>query len=104
MDTARRSLRPPRNMPYPMFPLPARPAVLFAIIAAGVLGGQQHALAQSNHDFGLGLIIGDPTGVTMKGFVTQDTAIDGAIGFAVLGGEDLHVHADFLWHFEVKRW
>lgn len=79
-------------------------SLLLAMIAVGVLGGSGRAFAQSDRGFGLGLIIGDPTGVTMKGFLTPETAIDGAVGFGLLGGEDLHVHADFLWHFEIKRW
>jgi hypothetical protein len=92
-------------MPHALSPSAARHLVLlFAIAAAGVLSVPQRAVAQSDHTFGLGLIIGDPTGLTLKGFLTQDTAIDGAVGIGVLGGDDLHVHADFLWHFEVKRW
>jgi len=81
-----------------------RCGLLFALVTVGVLSGNARALAQSNHNFGLGLIIGDPTGLSMKGFLTQDTAIDGAVGLGVLGGDTLHIHADFLWHFEVKRW
>ena len=78
--------------------------LLVAFFALTPLAASGTAAAQYDRGFGLGLIIGDPTGVSMKGFMTPETAIDGAVGFGLLGGEDLHVHADFLWHFEVQRW
>jgi hypothetical protein len=47
--------------------------------------------------FGLGLVVGEPTGVCAKFYLGDDTAIDGAIGYAPFRG-GFHVHADFLWH------
>src|SRR5689334_13516050 len=75
-----------------------------AVAALGVTSRASAQQAKSDHDFGLGLIIGDPTGLSLKGFLTRETAIDGAVGIGLLGGHDLHVHADFLWHFEIKQW
>jgi hypothetical protein len=93
------------GVPYSIRSPHLRGYLFVAIVAVGLLTSSGRSQAQSDgRGFGLGLIIGDPTGVTMKGFLTQDTAIDGAVGFGLLGGEDLHVHADFLWHFEVQRW
>lgn len=46
---------------------------------------------------GVGLIIGEPLGLTAKLYLSDDTAIDVAVGGAVLGG-GIHVHTDFLWH------
>jgi hypothetical protein len=59
--------------------------------------------APAERHFGLGLIVGHPTGLSLKGYLSPTTAIDGAIGF----GDTfrlIHVHADYLWHFEVQRW
>ncbi len=47
--------------------------------------------------FGIGLIVGEPTGVAVKQYLTDNTAIAGAVGFAFVGG-GLHAHADYLWH------
>lgn len=80
---------------------------LTAVLAAGLCwlaASPAAAQTPSDRDFGLGLIIGDPTGVTMKGFLTPETAIDGAVGFSLLHGNDLALHADFLWHFPIKQW
>lgn len=55
------------------------------------------ASAEEKGVFGAGLIIGEPTGVSVKYYLGDDTAIDGAVGGAVIG-KGLQVHADFLWH------
>jgi hypothetical protein len=78
-----------------------------AVVACALLGSARaraQSDSQSGKNFGLGLIIGDPTGLTLKGFLTRETAIDGAVGIGLLGGDDLHVHADFLWHFPIQHW
>jgi hypothetical protein len=93
-----------RFMRHSPFSARLRHTALFAVVALCVLGASGRVAAQSERGFGLGLIIGNPTGVSMKGFLSRENAIDGAVGFGVLGGEGLHVHADYLWHFEVKRW
>lgn len=77
---------------------------MIAVLLAAQSLDPSPGAAQSDRDFGLGLIIGDPTGVSMKGFLSEDTAIDGAVGIELIGGDDLHVHADFLWHFDIKQW
>ena len=43
--------------------------------------------------FGLGLILGDPTGVSAKYWLDKSHAIDAAIGFG-----NFSIHADYLWH------
>lgn len=48
--------------------------------------------------FGLGVIIGSPTGASAKLYLNQTNAIDAALGLSVLGAGGLHVHADYLWH------
>ncbi|MCG8422730.1 MAG: hypothetical protein MJE77_32855 [Proteobacteria bacterium] len=47
--------------------------------------------------FGLGLILGEPTGISAKLYLDDSTAVDGAAGVAIIGG-GLHVHGDYLWH------
>lgn len=46
---------------------------------------------------GAGLILGEPTGVSLKYYLGDDTAIDAALGGAFIG-KGVQVHADFLWH------
>ncbi len=56
---------------------------------------------QSNKTFGLGLMLGTPSGLSGKYYLGADTAIDFGIGsygrhFKGYGG--LNIQADFLWH------
>ena len=47
--------------------------------------------------FGLGAILGEPTGISAKLYLNDDTAIAVALGHA-FAGRGLQVHGDFLWH------
>lgn len=46
---------------------------------------------------GVGVIIGEPTGVAAKLYLQDDQAIQAAAGFALIGG-GLHIHADYVFH------
>ncbi len=46
---------------------------------------------------GVGIIIGEPTGVCGRLYVADDRAIQGAVGAAFLGG-GLQLHADYAFH------
>ena len=52
--------------------------------------------AQGN--FGLGIIIGEPTGISAKVWTSGSTAVDGAIAWSFANESALHIHADFLHH------
>lgn len=46
---------------------------------------------------GVGIILGEPTGISAKLYLQDDQAIQGAIGFAFVGG-GIHVHGDYVFH------
>jgi hypothetical protein len=73
---------------------------------AVVLGSLQArgAAAQEAREFGLGIIIGDPTGLSGKYFLAPENAIDFAVGLGLLHGKHLAIHADYLWHFQLDEW
>jgi len=48
-------------------------------------------------DFGLGLIIGSPTGISGKYTFSQKNAIDGAIAWDLGDDNDFYLHGDYLW-------
>jgi hypothetical protein len=55
----------------------------------------------ANKQFGLGLELGEPTGITGKLFLGPDTALDFGLGdiyHHYYGGDGLHLYADYLWH------
>ena len=48
--------------------------------------------------FGLGIIVGEPTGLSAKLRLNRPNAVDGALAWSLDGSDDLHIHADYLWH------
>lgn len=56
------------------------------------------ALAQSS-GFGLGVIIGEPTGISTKIWLQQNTAISSGAAWSFRGDDSaLNIHVDFLLH------
>jgi hypothetical protein len=48
--------------------------------------------------FGLGLIFGEPTGLSAKLWTSERTALDAAVAWSFSGVGWLHVQSDFLFH------
>ena len=74
-------------------------AAVCTVATITISAGERSAAAQSAEKgtLGVGLIIGEPIGVSAKVYLSDDTAVDAAVGGALLGG-GIHVHASFLWH------
>jgi len=54
-------------------------------------------------DFGVGAMIGDPTGLSAKYWITGTRAVDMAVAWELSGDDDrMELHADHLWHFDLK--
>jgi hypothetical protein len=56
---------------------------------------------------GIGAIVGEPTGLTSKTWLTPKTAFDLAVGWSFVDEDAFHLHADYLIHdygiFPVQR-
>jgi len=46
---------------------------------------------------GIGIIVGEPTGITAKLYIKDDQAIQAAVGSAFIGG-GLQIHGDYVFH------
>ena len=66
-------------------------------------------IAAQDHGFGLGIILGEPTGVSAKLWTSKINAFDFGLGVSVGGdrisyeghydnGSRVHFHMDYLWH------
>jgi len=77
--------------------------MLTALIFVGMgLWQSNEAEAQPAGPFGLGVIIGGPTGVTGKYWISGNNAIDMHIGLDGIGrGGGGGFYADYLWHFNL---
>lgn len=56
-----------------------------------------HARAQQS-GFGAGIMLGDPTGVSVKYWLNADRALDGGLAWGVWHGSYFHLHGDYLFH------
>jgi hypothetical protein len=56
------------------------------------------ALMAQDQDFGLGFMVGEPTGISFKKWNGSTTAIDGAVAWSFSGQDSLHLHVDYLLH------
>ncbi|HLX11541.1 MAG TPA: hypothetical protein VKS81_01890 [Bacteroidota bacterium] len=81
-----------------------------AILAIGLLFGVQQSNAQDRYDhrtFGLGIMVGEPSGLSAKLWTSPTTAFDFGLGWSVRNdqvdngidaGDRTHFHMDYLWH------
>lgn len=68
---------------------------LFVLLIAFVSWGTARA---QNSGFGLGLVIGDPTGVSWKAWLSGDRALQGAVAWSLGGHGAFQTHVDYLFH------
>ncbi len=70
-------------------------ALVLIVLTLGVCA--QTAPAQQN-GFGLGVILGEPTGFAFKGWMDSKSAIDAGLAWSFLHETTFHVHVDYLLH------
>jgi len=63
-----------------------------------------HGVFAQGHGLGFGLTVGEPTGISVKGWVTNSGAIQLGIGYPSLSATNgTALSADYLWHSHVFR-
>lgn len=67
---------------------------LFALLLAG---NPAHA-QKSENKVGLGLMVGEPTGISFKAWTSETNAIDAGLAWSVGRYDAINFHADYLWH------
>lgn len=55
-------------------------------------------LKAQDSGIGLGIILGEPTGVSLKSWIGRREAFDIAVAWSFEGEGAIHVHADYLFH------
>jgi hypothetical protein len=69
-------------------------AAAIALIAATCLPAQ----ARKGGDVGLGFIVGDPTGISGKIWLSDINALDFIAGFGTFHNDYIELRADYVWH------
>lgn len=49
--------------------------------------------------FGAGIILGEPTGLSAKAWVSRQNAVDFGLAYSFRRDGYFHLHGDYLWHF-----
>jgi hypothetical protein len=70
----------------------------FAVILALLLVFFAGSAVAAGGPFGLGIIVGEPTGLSGKLFLSDANAIDGAVAWSFSGDNAFHIHGDYLYH------
>lgn len=71
--------------------------ILAPLCFAASVATAQPTDAVDKGSFGLGLMIGEPVGLTARLYVSDDQAINAGLGSALVAG-GLQVHADYVFH------
>ncbi|MBX3043023.1 MAG: hypothetical protein KIT33_02130 [Candidatus Kapabacteria bacterium] len=72
--------------------------LLLSLALLLLLGSSLHAQGPRNKDFGFGIILGDPTGLSGKYWLDRENAIAFSVGNSYFGA--LRITGDYLWHFD----
>jgi hypothetical protein len=72
--------------------------ILFTMIL-GLMMIIAKPLTAQDHGFGMGLILGEPTGLSAKLWTSSDNAFDFAAAWSFKGDGHLLLQADYVWHF-----
>ncbi|MCU0373382.1 MAG: hypothetical protein MUE56_09100 [Ignavibacteria bacterium] len=57
------------------------------------------AVSKAQSKFGLGIIVGEPTGLSGKLIISKSSAVDGALAWSFGDYGALHIHGDYLYNF-----
>ena len=72
--------------------------ILFAMVLGLMMIIAKPVTAQ-DHGFGMGIILGEPTGLSAKLWTSSDNAFDFAAAWSFKGDGNLLLQADYVWHF-----
>ena len=66
--------------------------------AVAILAGLISTCAFAQDKLGIGLILGEPTGLSVKYWLDEEHAVDGAAAWSFWDGDGFQLQGDFLWH------
>lgn len=73
--------------------------VRYFVCAMIVLAMSISAARTQDRGFGLGIMLGEPTGLNAKIWTSPQNAVDAGLAWSFRGEGFVHIHADYLWHF-----
>lgn len=74
--------------------------LLLAVVGAGFFSSPVHGQVPGAGNFGVGIILGEPSGITAKAWLADDHALDAHLTFDFTD-DAFAVFVDYLFHFDV---
>lgn len=73
--------------------------ILSSLVLTGMLLPASASFAQrSAGDLGLGLVVGEPTGLSAEYWTSSSQAVSGAVAWSIADKTRFHIHADWIFH------
>ena len=72
-------------------------AMMLVALAATSVAAQDQSVGVTDQ-LGLGVILGEPTGFSVKYWLDKEHAIDGAAAWSFWDDDGFQIHGDYLWH------
>lgn len=69
------------------------------LVQPGTVAAQDTQSVPQEKTFGAGLMVGEPTGASLKFWLSKVSAIDAVVGVKLDDDNDFAAHADYLYHF-----
>ncbi len=70
-------------------------------------GSTRSSSSNDHGNFGIGVILGEPTGLSAKMWTSENTAFDLGVAWSFSGNGHFHIHGDYLFHnfglFDVSK-
>ena len=62
------------------------------------------SISAQDSGFGIGVVVGEPTGISVKAWLAKNRAICGAAGWSLTGEKHFNINADYIFHnFELIK-
>ncbi len=71
---------------------------IFSAVVITLLWFSFTSVYGQDKNIGLGIIVGEPTGVSFKYWTSSTTAFDAALAWSFIDEGAFHLHADYLFH------
>ena len=68
---------------------------VYALLVTGLLASTARG---QEHGVGVGVIVGEPIGASVKAWLSDRTAVDAAFAYSNWSDDGFQIHSDYLWH------
>jgi hypothetical protein len=77
--------------------------ILALIVVLSAVAAGPASAGKNTEGFGLGLMAGEPNGLSAKIWTGKRTAFDAGLGWSTKDGAGVAAHVDYLWHVHDMR-